>query len=321
VWLVGIGLLGLGAGVVYLGAHIDGLDDYEQSIFVNVGTAFALIGPLFLAERALSRRIQEAGHRARLAQRSAEAVRETVQATRDDVEELRTEFREGLARVRAEDTARRQRAAVGSREDLIELYRRASQHFSIDRLGLRVPIDSLGLALRVRAVERAPDGERLWLVELGFEDDNLVRVGGDVTWSPGEEASDVFLRLAEELQRGGRWPGDAGFDPVHLLAAITDGLGKVIQIRTGARGDRDVRQIIEVVNDDWAVTREGLDSLKASNMWAEHDELIGNSNDAFHRLKGQVTERGGRMTNFTTAFAAAEHIHAALDRVSPIGRS
>lgn len=312
VWFVGASLLVFGAGVVYAGGHINGLDGYERSIFVNIGTAFALIGPLFLAERALSRRIREAGERARSAQRSAEAIRATIEATRSDVEKLRTEFREGLARARAEDTARRERAAAGSFESLVELYRRASEHRSIDRLGLRVLATDLDLALRVRAVERAPEGEPMWFIELNFQDDNLRELGRRVIWSPDEQASEMFLRLAKELQSVGRWPGDAAFDPAALLTAITDGLGKVISIRSGARGDRQVRQIIEVVNDDWAVTREGFDSLTSSRMWAEHDELIGDTNHAFHRLKGQVTDRGDSMSNFTTAFRVAEKVHAAL---------
>jgi hypothetical protein len=318
VWFVGVGLLVLGAGVIYLGAHLNGLDGYERSIFVNVGTAFALIGPLFLAERALSRRIREVGDRARSAQRSAEAVQATIEATRNDVDELRRDFREGLARARAEDAARRERAAAGSFDDLVELYRRASEHRSIDRLGLRVLATDLDLALRVRAVERAPEGEHMWLIELNFEGDNLRPLGRTVVWSPTEDATEVFLRLAKELQSVGGWPGDAAFDPPALLAAISDGLGQVIGIRSGARGDRQVRQIIDVVNDDWAVTREGLDSLTSSRMWAEHDELIGNTNHAFHRLKGQVASRGGNMSNFTTAFSVAEKIHAALERGSPV---
>jgi hypothetical protein len=77
----------------------------------------------------------------------------------------------------------------------------------------------------------------------------------------------TLVRLAENLGAVGRYPGDKAFDPVVILRAITDALSKVIEIRTGPRGDRDVRQIIELVGDGWAVTREGLDSVVNDNMW------------------------------------------------------
>jgi hypothetical protein len=319
IWAVGGGLLLLGAIVVWLGACIHGLSDYERSIFVNVGTAIGLIGPLFLGERLLSRRIAEVGERADAARTSAEGAEQAIEATRSELDELRQQFRAGLEREREADRSKREWAATGSFDDLVALYRQAADHRSIDRLGLRVLAGQLDFALRVRAVERAPAGERMWLIELNFENDALVSLGNMVVWSPGEDAADVFLRLAEEIRRAGQWPGDNAFDPEAFLASITDGLGKVIEIRTGPRGDREVRQIIEVVNDDWAVTREGLDSLPSPSMWAEHDELHGDTNPAFHRLESLVKVRGANVTNFRIAFELATRIHTALEKTNPAG--
>jgi hypothetical protein len=172
-------------------------------------------------------------------------------------------------------------------------------------------------------VERGAEGERVRLVELGCEDDALTAIGEGVIWSPGETAAEVFVRLADNLAKVGRYPGDGAFDPTKLLDAITEGLRRVIAIRSGPQGDREVRQVIELPNEYWAITREGLDSLVSTAMWAEHDELIGNTNDAFHRLKSQWETYGLSPTDFTTAFAIAERIHKALEtrRVPRAGES
>lgn len=323
VWFVAAGLLIAGVAIVFAGARIDGLDSYGQSVFVNVGTAFALAGPLFLAERALARRIRRVGETARAAERAGEAAQAASEATRKELDALREQFVGGMNEARAADSRRAERAAAGSFDDLVALYERASRGRSIDRRGLRVTPPSLGFSLRIRAVDRGTEGEGVRVIELDCEDDALTSVCEGVIWSPGETAAEVFVRLAENLTKVGRYPGDDTFDPTKLLDAIAVGLGSVIAIRTGPQGDRDVRQIIKLPNEYWAVTREGLDSLVSTVMWAEHDELIGNTNDAFHRLKSQWQLHSLPLTDFTTAFAVAERTHEALPdrRVPRVGDS
>lgn len=314
VWLVAASLLTAGVVVVIAGACIDGLDSYEQSVFVNVGTALALAGPLFLAERALARRIRRVGATASAAQQAGEAAQAASEATSKELDALREEFLRGMNETRARDEDRAVRASAGSLEDLIELYDRAARGRSIDRLGLRLTPPFMAFSVRIRAVERATESERVRLVELDCEDDELNSIGNGVVWSPGESAAEVFVRLAENLTNVGRYPGDTAFDPTKLLDAIAGALRSVIAVRTGPQGDREVRQIIEIPNEFWAVTREGLDSLTSTAMWAEHDELIGNTNNAFHRLKAQWEALGLPLTDFTTAFGLAERIHEGLER-------
>lgn len=138
VWFVAAGLLIAGVAIVFAGACIDGLDSYEQSVFVNVGTAFALAGPLFLAERALARRIRRVGETAHAAERAGEAAQAASEATREELDALRGQFISGMDEARARDSRRAESAAAGSFDDLVALYDRASRGRSIDRLGLIV---------------------------------------------------------------------------------------------------------------------------------------------------------------------------------------
>jgi hypothetical protein len=172
--------------------------------------------------------------------------------------------------------------------------------------------------LRVRVVHRAPEGESVALVELTFEDDHVDPIGETAVWSPNEPVEDVFVRLATSLQKGGKWPGDSAFDPSAILVSIADALDRIIDLRTGLGGNREVRQIASLVNDSWAVTREGLDSMLSSNVWAEHHELIGDrSYVAFQRLESQVKQRGWDDGQFREAFGEAEQVHGTFARTSP----
>jgi hypothetical protein len=315
--LIALGLLAVGALVVYFGAELGGLSEYERSIFLNVGTALGLISPLFLAERLLSAGIGDVRERAERARATAEAAQTAAAQTQTGLAELTRQFEERLTERRAEDDRLRRRfIETQSQADLVDLYWRAAKNHSIDRRGLRVAPGRLDYWILVRAVDRSPEGKPISLIELTFENAGLTPLGETVVWSPEEPAAEVLVRLASELQGAGEWPGDDAFRPAEILKTIADALGRVIDIRTGPRGDRDVRQIIELVGD-WAITREGLDSILSSNAWAEDDELVGDSRHAFHRLQQQTRAMGWSDWGFRQAFGIAEKIHAALKKESP----
>jgi hypothetical protein len=308
-----------GGLIIWTGSKIDGIGSYDRSVFVNAGVAIGLVGPLFVGQQLLSVRIDEARDRAVNAEAAARSTEQTLEETRAELRSLDERVSASLARVRADDIALRQRVAEGDRqEDLVDLYRRATASpRSIDRLGLRVPVEPLEWPLRVRAIERAPEGDRIWLIELQFEDDDLHVIGDPVAWSPGEAAEDVFVRLATGLRTAGRWPGDQSFRPQALLSAIATDLARVIDIREGPAGDLNVRQIIELIGD-WAITREGLDSLRSASVWAERQELIGRDVPrAYPRLEQQAQALGLDEAEFNRAFDTAQRVHAALALENP----
>lgn len=61
--LYALGAFLLGVGLVVAGGVIDALNEYQQSICVNAGTAMALFAPLLLLERQLDRRITDVGRK------------------------------------------------------------------------------------------------------------------------------------------------------------------------------------------------------------------------------------------------------------------
>jgi hypothetical protein len=142
-------------------------------------------------------------------------------------------------------------------------------------------------------VHRAPERTPIDLVELQFEDGSLDIVGDAVVWSPDEPVDAVLVKLATGLRNAGNWQGDKAFDANAILVTIAEALGQIIDIRTGPRGDPQVRQIVSLVNRGWAVTREGLDSLLSSAAWAEADGLLSDmSYLTFQRLEQQVKTFG-----------------------------
>lgn len=319
-WLIGSCVLVLGAIVVWLGAVLHGLNEYNRSIFAHVGTGIALVGPLYVVERLLSRRIGVAARSADAAKSSADAARDTAQVALTQVVDLSARVQARLDDLRAEDQELRDRVASGAQQsDLVDLYDRAARNRSIDRLGLRIPAPNLlDLWLRVRAVHRAPKGTPVDLVELQFEDESLDIVGDSVVWSPKEPVEEVLVRLATGLRNAGNWQGDKAFDANAILSMIAGALGQIIDIRTGPRGDPQVRQIASLVNGSWAVTREGLDSLLSSAAWAEADGFLSDmSYLTFQRLETQVKAFGWDDDEFREAFDEAERVHAAFKRQSP----
>jgi hypothetical protein len=320
VWLVGLGALAVGAAMVWIGGLLDELNDYDRSIFVHVGTAIALVGPLYVVERLLSRRIGMVGTRVDAVKSSADAARDSAETALTRVDELSSRVQRRLDELRASDRELRDRAATGNDQaDLVALYDKAASNRSIDRLGLRIPAPNLfDLWLRVRVVHRAPEGVPVDLVELSLENDPLDTAGNSVVWSPNEPVEEPLVRLATGLQNTSVWQGDRAFDPDAILSMTAEALGRIIDIRTGPRGDPQVRQIASLVNESWAVTREGLDSLVSPAVWAEAHELVGErSYLAFQRLEHQVELRNWNNDEFREAFSEAERVHEAFAKRSP----
>jgi hypothetical protein len=169
------------------------------------------------------------------------------------------------------------------------------------------------LWLLVRVVKRAPDGESKWFVELVFEGAKLEPIGQSVVWSGDEPVADMFVRLASTLKQTRSWPGDDAFRPGKLLHDVASDLGKIVDLHTGPHGDHQVSMIIEVVGDDWAVTREGLDSLHATDLHVDSGELVGDAkNGAFQRLGQHVLAEGLDEASFRSSFRNAKQVHAAL---------
>jgi hypothetical protein len=307
---LGIGLALLGIVVIIAGGVIGALDEYEQSICVNLGTALVLFGPLLYLERRVVFQIRAVSEK-------TDAAAENARVALRQTEDLATRVQNRLEEIRERDQELAERAARGEDQaDLVALYKRASANHSIDRLGLRLPSpEPMEHWLRLRVISRNPEGAgEIDLVEMRFENGALQPIGREVTWSPGEAADQVFVGLAQGLQEAGEWPGDEAFDASAILAAFVEALQRVIAVWSGPGGNPRVRPIAALLPGPWAVTRFGLDSLLTPDVWVEGDELIGDTHHAFMRIEQAVKVRGWDDWGFREAFAEAERVHKAFER-------
>jgi hypothetical protein len=84
---------------------------------------------------------------------------------------------------------------------------------------------------------------------------------GEVPWHADEEARIFAQRLVAHLQAIDRYPGDSGFDPTAVLQKLLKLVQLGVESRTGER-PRDLGPLIEIPNEQWAISADGLFSLQ-----------------------------------------------------------
>ncbi len=305
VLLASIALVVLGAALIAIGGFLTGLSEYERSIFAHIGTAILLVAPLLVAERSLRGRVRVASDRAAEAAQSAQFA----QAAVDDIDR---KVRDQATQFRTEEEERLKRAENGDFQALAELYAEARTRGWLDRLGLRVSTEVDDLWLRLRAVRPAPGGRETSSIELSLEGADLERIGAPVIWSEGEAADGPLGRLEGELRRTDRWPGDGRIEWSRLLQRVAETIGLVIGLHVGPGGNYPVRQVVEIPNSEWAVTREGLESLVDPDLAADHRELVFRKRGLLEELEADAAKMNLEMDPLRSAFDAAVRIHRVL---------
>ena len=230
VTLAGVTLVGLG-WVIQGRAYLPGL-------LMQLGTSMMLLVPLALLGFVLENRMRRA--------------EEQIRATVAQLDTLTAVTRQQLSehqRQRDElfDTAQRD-PAQGT---ISLLLTEAAEIGAVVPTGARVAVPGTTLRLRFRA-----DGTDV--VARAEEADGTIR--GTVPWHAGETAAVFSERLAGELRAIDRYPGSSGFDPSAVLRRLLTVVQLGIEARTGERS-HDLGPLIEVPNDQWAISSDGLFSL------------------------------------------------------------
>lgn len=308
-------LVAAGAAIVIAGGLISGLSDYVRSIFATVGTAIALVGPLWVGERFLTIRVKEATDAAVAAGSTAGEALETARSLSVTVAGLEGEVRDRLAGIRDSEEQQRRDAVEGRQEAIAEFYREAAERRWIAPRGLRVPVGMGGLSLRVRVLEgtTTADEPTTRSVELAFEDADLKQVGESVVWPPSEPPARMLERLARMLMDAGRHPGDQTFIRSELLAVASNAIAKVRDLHIGARGAIDVGPIVEFLGEDWAVTSGGLQLLRA-DLYLSATSLLYTADRAFQLTEADLLANGLDQDSFAPIFDQAKRTHHALRR-------
>jgi len=230
VTLVGITLVTLG-WVIQGRAYVPGL-------LMQLGTSLMLLVPLALLGFVLENRMRRAEEQIR----ATVAQLDTLTAvTRQQLSEHRRQ-REELF-----DTAQRDPAQGTIRLLLAE----AAEIEAVVASGARVALPGTTLRLRFRPVGTD-------VVAQAEEADGTIR--GTVAWHEGESAAIFSERLAGELRSMDRYPGDSSFDPSAVLHQLLKLVQLGIEARTGVRS-HDLGPLIEVPNEQWAISSDGLFSL------------------------------------------------------------
>jgi hypothetical protein len=229
----------LGVALVAAGWIIQGRA-YVPAALLTLGASLMLLVPLAMLGFMLERRMRHAEE-----QIHAAAVRlDTLTAvTRERLTENQRQREELFEKAKRDP----------SQEIMFALLGDALQIGAIAPSGVRVQVPETSLRLRFRT----EDGRVLTQVE---ELDGTPMEA--VHWNAGETADVFAQRLSQHLKAIVHHPGKRAFDPSTVFRRLLDTLDLGVKARTGDR-PRDLGHIIEIPNEQWAISAEGLFSLAA----------------------------------------------------------
>jgi hypothetical protein len=212
---------------------------YVPGLLMQLGTALMLLVPLALLGFVLENRMRRAEEQIRA---TAAQLDTLTAATRQQLSEHRRQREELFG-------AAKQDPAQGMIRALLD---EAVQIGAIVPEGARVQMPGSQLRLRFR-----PDGTDV-MVQVEELDGSIL---GAVPWHSGEDARVFAQRLAAHLQASDRYPGDTSFDPTAVLQKLLKLVQLGVESRTGER-PRDFGPLIEIPNEQWAISADGLFSLQ-----------------------------------------------------------
>jgi hypothetical protein len=254
---------------------------YEQGLLLNLGTGFLLFALLYLIQQTILDKVRSVERETRQSvsrlTESVGKIEEDVRETQARLGELAGEARASLRRRREQSDLVFERFAENVDADTTAaLLREAKTVGSISDGGIRmrVPwthlwirfrpvfIDSeagtdSGLAPQEEGAARSDTPDAVWI--------GLERIDGssegERIWTRRESTVDLNTWLALRLQQLGQYPGDDGFDPDAIFGALRDALRVVVDARREGGPNHDLDPLIEMPNDEWVITVDGMDCL------------------------------------------------------------
>lgn len=247
VTFAGIALVGI--GWVMAGSS------YVPGLFMQLGTSMMLLVPLALLGLMLENRLRQ--------------TEQQLHSTDAKLERLTAVTREGLAASRRQRDDMFDSARQAPQQDTVcALIEEAEEIGAIDPRGVRVLVPGTPLRLRfrqdggtIRAQVEDPDGS----------------VRGHFTWDKGDSLRVFSHGLALQLNELKIHPSDPGYDPAAVLQQLLETLQLGVRSRTGEHSE-DFGHLIEIPNEHWAISTEGLYSLNrhyhisAQSITSSHDD-------------------------------------------------
>jgi hypothetical protein len=308
-----VALLVAGAGLVGLGALV-GAGGYGSSVLLEVGAALFLAVPLIVVERLLSSRISKAESSIAHVRDDLASVHHDVQANAVRLEELgkATEQRIEANRTGAMEAIDRIRASV-SQPNVARALRLVSDLDAVDPRGLRVRLPDSDLRLRFSPLPPGEGAAGDADIRLAIEEADGTPVESETDWTAHEPAEGVLARLATELQRAGRYPGDDSFDARAIFERLVHSLKLAVASRSEGASDQDPGRLTELAYEDWAITSKGFEHMSSGQPAAPRNRLVSNPELALAKLLEHASAPGNQDA-FNDGFAAAVEYHRGEDR-------
>jgi regulator of replication initiation timing len=277
----------LGACAIFVGSLVRG--NYAPQVWLDIGAALVLFGPLYWIQSMLERGLREVRRheqdtRSSVEQLSQEidssveqlsheieAIRQETTASLDDLRQLTLEKVE--ERRRTDEDAFRRFEEAPTFQSVVELLDMARDLGAVSERGVRVRLPATSFRLRFPLSTRLDNGG-FPVLDVGIEEEDgtlphdattapiAMRGQQPVPWSAGTSADAWAASVAPELQKLNRYPGDDQFDPAGSLRQLTTLLRVAVEARTRppSASTPRLRPIIEMPNDEWVITEDGLQS-------------------------------------------------------------
>ena len=276
-WGIPLLTIALGACLIVIGASAEG--DYAPSVWLDLGAALALFGPLYWVQSMLERGLREVSRQERSTRSSVEQLSYELEAIRQQttasLEDLRNLTLENVRRRhRTDEDAFRRFEEAPTFQRVVELLGRAQELGAVSERGVRVRLPATSLRLRFPLSPARRDDGRPAALEVGIEEEDgtlpndangsriALRGQRPVPWPADTGADRWVASVAPQLQRLNRYPGDDEFDPAGALEQLTRLLRVAIEARTRPSSAAVPRlsPVIEMPSDDWVITEDGLQS-------------------------------------------------------------
>lgn len=275
-----------GVALIAIGWVIQG-KSYVPGLLQQLGSSLMLLVPLALLGFLLEGRLQ----------RAEQQLRENREQLHSLVDTLTEVTRERLAATRRQQNQMFDEAKQApSRPTLHALLAEAALMGAIAGSGVRVRVPETDLRLRFLA--RGPD------IAATVEDADGTPLG-KVEWDPAETAASFAHELAGVLRKLGKYPGDHNYDPGLLFQRLLETVQLGVRWATG-EDPRQLGPLIEVPNEHWAISTEGLYSLD-QHYHIRADQITGGQLGWQRHVRslGWVDEAA-----FDAAYALARHLLA-----------
>ncbi len=288
-WLIPLLTVSSGALMIFVGSLVRG--DYAPQVWVQLGSTVVLFGPLYWLQWIFERGVSEVRQQTQETRSSVEQLSHDIETIRQQtvagLEDLRDVALENVQQGRqTDDEAFRRFEAEPTFANIAGLLNRAWELDGISDRGVRVHLPGTTLRLRFPLPGRSDNGSSPAL-EVGLEEENAtvphdatapgaaVRGQLPVPWSARQRAGDWAASLASQLQRLNRYPGDEQFDPAGALGQLMRLLRVAIEARTRPPSASPpmprLKPVIELPNDEWVITEDGLQSLSSENAFTVKD--------------------------------------------------